>query len=204
MQRTLVARLGHDPESIQHFKEESTKPNLSWKSKRDFHQMSRDSFAVISDWYHYAILELTHVSAFRSEPKWIAKSLGISVNEANAAIDRLIRLGMMKKNSDGRLKNISGNNTNIDHEMRDIAKRNLQKQILEQALRALEEVPLERRNQTSMTMAINSNRLPGAIEMTSKFRRKLSAFLEQDDDRDEVYHLSISLFPTTHLKGEEK
>lgn len=204
MQRMLIGRLGHDPESVRHFKAEALKNAKFREEERDFNQISRDSFAVISDWYHYAILELTHISTFRSESKWIANRLGVSVNEINAAIERLIRLGMLERGLNGRLKNISGNNTNIDHEMRDIAKKNLQKQILEHALRALEEVPLERRNQTSMTMAINSKRLPEAIEMTSKFRRKLAAFLEQDEDRNEVYQLSISLFPSTNSKGEGK
>jgi uncharacterized protein (TIGR02147 family) len=204
MQRSLIARLGHDPEVIRHFKQESTTNKRALEKARDFNQMNRDAFAVISDWYHYAILELTLVSTFRSEPRWIAKSLGITVSEANAAIDRLIRLGMLQRNANGQLKNASGNNTNIEGEIRDAAKRKMQKQILEHALKALEEVSVDQRNQTSMTMAISTKRLPEAIEMISKFRRKISAFLEQDPDRDEVYQLSISLFPTTKLNGDKK
>jgi len=204
MQRSLVARLGHDPETIRNFKDESARNFRALEKSRDFNQMNRDSFAVISDWYHYAILELTLVATFRSEAKWIAKALGISVAEANAAVDRLIRLGMLERTPAGQLKNASGNNTNIEGEIRDAAKRKMQTQILELALKALDEVAIDRRNQTSMTMAINSKRLPEAIEMISKFRRKLSAFLEQDPDRDEVYQLSVSLFPTTNLNGDEK
>jgi uncharacterized protein (TIGR02147 family) len=202
MQRSLVVRLGHPPDSIRNFSLDETSLETKMEAvDREFHQLSLDSFAVISEWYHYAILELTQVQNFRSDSKWMAKTLGITVSEVNAAVERLLRLNMLARNSGGHLRNTSGNNTNIDGEMRDLAKRNLQKQILELALRALDQTPLERRNQTSMTMAIHSKRLPEAVEMIADFRRRLSAFLEQDQERNDVYQLSVSLFPTTNLGG---
>ena len=54
--------------------------------------MSIDKFSVISEWYHYAILELTYVSGFKADYKWIARKLSITVEEAKVAIERLIRL----------------------------------------------------------------------------------------------------------------
>jgi hypothetical protein len=37
-------------------------------------ELSAEAFRVISDWYHFAILELTFVPGFRAEPAWIARS----------------------------------------------------------------------------------------------------------------------------------
>ena len=54
-------------------------------SPKNYQQVSLDAFNVISDWYHYAILELTTVKKFKPSEKWIAKSLGISVSEVNIA-----------------------------------------------------------------------------------------------------------------------
>ena len=34
-------------------------------------------FKVISDWYHFAILELTYTEDFQSRPSWISRKLGV-------------------------------------------------------------------------------------------------------------------------------
>jgi uncharacterized protein (TIGR02147 family) len=171
-----------------------------------FNQIAIDSFAMISDWYHYAILELTHLKSFKSDSRWIARKLNISMSESNLAIERLKRLGFLRLDISGKLINASGSNTNISGEMRDSAKRKLQRHVLEMAIQALEECPIERRNQTSMTMAIHSKRLPEAIEKITNFRREMSAILEQDLERDQVYQLGISFYPLTQAenRNEEK
>jgi plasmid maintenance system antidote protein VapI len=167
-------------------------------------ELSHDSFALISDWYHYAILELTQLRSFQPKAHWIASALGITVSEVNAAIERLLRLGLLNMTQDGDWLVSAGSNTNVSQEILASAHRKLQKQILEMALEAVEEVPIKQRDQSSMTMAISTRRLPEAIEKITSFRRELCAFLEQDGDRDEVYQLSISLFPLTQIHTRKK
>lgn len=65
-----------------------------------FTNLSVDHFKVIADWYHYAILELTHLPHFRGDPSWIAKSLGIKVYEVRAAVERLQRLEYLEITED--------------------------------------------------------------------------------------------------------
>ena len=57
--------------------------------------LREQAFRIISDWYHFAILELTMTDGFRSSTIWIAKRLGISVTEATEAVHRLKSLGLM-------------------------------------------------------------------------------------------------------------
>jgi hypothetical protein len=65
-----------------------------------------------------------------------------------------------------------------------------------QALEALEDVPLESRDQSSMTMAIDPSLLPEAKAKIRDFRRSLCAFLQENArPKSEIYQLSISLFP---------
>lgn len=61
----------------------------------DYLQVSIDTCSVISDWYHYAILELTYVSGFKANPNWIVKKLSITVEESKSAVERLKRLGLL-------------------------------------------------------------------------------------------------------------
>lgn len=186
----IATRLGLDPAEVS----ELAPGTLARGEVLQFQALGADAFAAISDWYHYAILELTHIQGFRSEPRWVAKRLGITVSEVNAAVERLVRLGMLKV-SEGQWIHDSGNHTNVTADQRAAGFRKLQRQILEQALKALDETPIERRDQGSMTMAINTKRLPEAIEMLTRFRREMCALLEQDVQRDDVYQLSVSLFP---------
>ena len=62
------------------------------------------TFKIISDWYHYAILELTELKEFESDINWISQRLGISKIEAHMGIKRLKNIGLMVEDEDGNLK----------------------------------------------------------------------------------------------------
>lgn len=198
----LGLQLGLSPTQLANFKWPISR-EPSAPSKADFQALPLDAFAAISDWYHFAILELVRTKGFRSEASWVAKKLGITVSQVHAAVDRLFRLKLLKVDRDGVWTNIRGNNTNLSQDMRNAAYRSLQKQVLQMALDALDEIEIEKRDQSSMTMAISSKRLPEAIERITKFRREMSRFLEKDKNRDSVYQLSVSLYPLTkNVKGK--
>lgn len=196
MKAKLRRRLSIDPQTFSQLSDDVSS-NAEQKRTADFQQLAMDTFNAIADWYHYAILELTNVKGFESNPRWIAKTLGITISEANAAIERLQRLGMLVSTEDGRWINRSGNNTNADGDITASACRKLQRQVLEMALKALEEVPVTDRDQSSMTLAIKRERMPEAIEKITQFRREFTQFLEQDSERDAVFQLGISFYPLT-------
>lgn len=164
--------------------------------RADYRRLAEDSFTVLANWYHYAILELTKIDGFESNSAWIARKLGLTRAEASEAIARLKRLGFLEEEANGRLHDVSGNVTTVGHEFTNVAFKNMQRQVLQQALAALE-TDYNQRDQSSMTMAIDSSKLPQAKQMLKKFRRDLSKFLESGPCRDDVYQLSLSLFPLT-------
>jgi len=193
----LGKKLGLSPQEISQFAIVPFSENSNIEDA-NFQQLTLDQFAVISDWYHYAIHELVKLKTCQSDSRWIAKKLGISVAEATTAVERLLRLGYLEKSKAGKLINKSGPLTTLGNDFTTAAFRKLQRQIIEKSLAALEEIPMEKRNQTSMTAAISTKKLPLAIEKIKKFRRELSAYLEEDQsDLDAVYHLGISLYPVT-------
>ena len=171
--------------------------------KYPYHQIAMDHFNVISDWYHYAILELMEVADFQKNPRWIANTLGISAAEAKGAIERLQRLEFIKIKADGTWENCSGSNTNIGNDIVIAARRKLQTQILEKAKLAIENTPITERDQSSITMAIDSNKIPEAKERIKQFRRDLCDFLKDSPNQNRVYHLSLSLYPVSHQKLKE-
>jgi uncharacterized protein (TIGR02147 family) len=157
-------------------------------------ELSLELFRVISDWYHYAILELTFVNGFKSDPKWIAKELGISVAETKMALDRLLQLELLENDENGSLRKSLGHITTADKHITNSALKLHQKQILQRAIESLENEPIETRSMTSMTMAINPEKLPVARQMIEEFTQNLCQFLEADK-RKQVYELGICLYP---------
>lgn len=170
------------------------------KEDTRFVQMNADRFHLIADWYHYAIYEMATLKGFRSDIDWVARALDISKSEASAALARLERLGMLGRNARGKLirQQPKGMSTTGDPQSAP-AFRKLQRQILEGAVRAMEEISIERRDQSSMTMAVDSQRLPEAKALIRQFRRKLCKLLENAERADEVYQLSVALYPVTHF-----
>ncbi len=159
----------------------------------EFYQLSADTFSVMADWYHFAILELTFVKGFKAEVKWIAQHLGISQLEAKMAMERLIRLNLLapKKQTLVKTQKMLTNHTGLNTSG---ARKSLQKQLISKALVAVDEVPQEDKDITSITMAIDPKNLDRAREAIKRFRRELCSLLEEGE-QSRVYNLGVQLYP---------
>lgn len=206
----FAARLGLSPNLVQTFIASSPRKNAKRvigvkqdSVSPEYTQLSIDQFDVISDWYHYAILELIALPNFQSTPEWIARALSISEPEVCIALERLERLEMIERDEAGQWRDVSGGfSTTLGSAPTHSALKNLQRQVLEKAITALEEVPVEKRSQTSMTMAIEVEKLSEARELIKEFQRKMNALLSPTGSRaiSEVYHLGVSLYPVSKTK----
>ncbi|MGE3973032.1 MAG: TIGR02147 family protein [Bdellovibrionales bacterium] len=199
----LAEKLKLNPSEIESYKIRSSGSNKSDVEEADYQQISLDTFEIIADWKHYAILELMKLKSFKPEIPWIAKKLNLSVLEITAFIERLERVGILEISekdvwtdlSNGFTSHILGPNyTTYGH-------RKSQEEILNMAVHALHNVAFEYRDQTSMMMATSYKKIEKAKKMITKFRRELTAFLEDTDEKDSIYQLGISLFPLTQLEN---
>ncbi len=164
----------------------------------DFVLMAEDSFACISNWYYAAILELTFTQDFDFDIQWMAKTLSITQSEMKIALERLLRLGLLEKQK-GTIVKTHKALTNYTPGFTSSANKEFQRQILMKALDAIDHVEAEKKDITSMTMAIDIDKLPEAKKIITKFRRDMCAFLE-DGEQTEVYNLGIQLYPITRNK----
>lgn len=196
MKKRLGLAIGIPLESLSQFTKSEANPGT------EFQQLTLDSYAIISDWYHYAILELIRLKSFKPDLTFISKTLSISKTEAHIAIERLQRVGLLEIKSNGKWVDTSTNGlaTNINDDLTSQASKKLQKQILEMAIQALETLPTHVRNHTSITMAINPEDLPEAKMRIKNFRRELCDFFERNKKPTQVYNLGISLYPVTKVE----
>jgi len=69
--------------------------------------ITADTWAALSEWPHLAILELTRLPEFRADSRFIARVLGISVDEVNLALQRLLRLGLLEMRDSGSWRDLT-------------------------------------------------------------------------------------------------
>lgn len=154
--------------------------------------LTPEIFRIISDWYHYAILQLREESDFKNDNAWIARQLNISEIEAKLAIERMLKLELIT-DENGVLKRSSENLTAGDSGITSSAHRKRIKQITEKSIHSLENDDIKIRNHTTMTMAIDPELMPLAKEMIQDFMDQLSEKLQSK--KKQVYELQINLFP---------
>ncbi|OGQ36062.1 MAG: hypothetical protein A3F16_01735 [Deltaproteobacteria bacterium RIFCSPHIGHO2_12_FULL_43_9] len=210
----ISERLGFDPLTKQKFiqcikiqkqRKNATKIANKLSSKQDsdddFQAVDMDKFYLIADRYHFALLSLIQTEDFKNDTKWIAKRLNISVVQVRSAFERLQRLNLIKKEKN-QFKLTSQKGITTSHDVSSTALRKSHHQALDQAKISLDQDPVETRDFTSITMAIDPNKLHIAKEMIKNFRRKLCKILESENKK-EVYDLNIQLVPVTRIiKGE--
>jgi hypothetical protein len=189
MARRITDRLMFTPTERERFLSLLADPVAS---PGQYKTLEDDSFRVISDWTHFAILSLLETKGAHSDPRWVSGRLGITALEAQSALERLERLGMVRRN-DQALVPVTGWTTT--HDVPSEARQKFHRQSLQLVARALDDVPMPERDVTSVTVAVDSN-LPRAKSLIKKFRRQLAALLETGEP-GEVYQLNVQLIPVT-------
>ena len=171
------------------------------KTDRHEKELSIDCFNAMKEWYHYGITQLLFMQSFQEDPKWIAKMLSITELEAKMAVERLLRLGILDRDEEGKLFRTSTHlSTSTDIASAGI--RHFQKQILEKSIESLEKDPLLERDITSITVAINEERIPEAKKEIMKFRKRMAEFLGEGE-KTRVYNLGVHLIPLSKsTKGD--
>jgi len=159
---------------------------------------------VMADWLHFAILELTRVRFFEGNLNWIALTLGEPVYKVKWAVERLQKTGYLLIKEDGTWVDSSEYITSIVPNLTSQTKMRVQSEILERAIRSIHQIPLQDRDNTSVTMAIDLSKLAEARALIKKFRRQLCKLLTEQPNHDEVYQLGIALYPLTQVSRRKK
>ncbi len=159
-------------------------------------RLTSDQFEVLSDWVHFAILNLIKTVDAQEDAKWMADRLGLTETRVRTAMTRLERLELMKKDGSGKwIRTYARINTPDDVLNVSIQKSHLADMDL--ARESLLRDPVDRRDFTSLTIATTPELLPRAKEIIRRAQDEI-AELAADSPATEVYRLTSYLFPLTH------
>ncbi len=191
--RAVATRLGLGPIAIEQMLNERKKGKNAYKpTEREL--LEDDVFRLMSDWYYFAILSLSRLPKCPSEPNAVAERLGISRTEAQAALKRLEKLKLIEKR--GRYLVRTSNPITTTDNVPSAALKNFHKQHLGIAAKCVDEVSLDLRSISSITMAIDPSKIKQTQKMISDFRNKMASLLESGK-AEEVYTLAVHLYPLT-------
>jgi uncharacterized protein (TIGR02147 family) len=190
--------LAHTPEGMQaeaiKKKISSTRAGLKDRSVN----VSEDEFDTISDWYHFALLELAGVKDFNFDADSAADYLKISKVESVSGISRLLRLGFLEKIGRfyRKLRPIT-----TTTEIPSIALKSFHQQMIGKASRALFEQSIDRRYISGITMKLPPEKLIEFKRLINEHEKQIHelARIYRDDPSAEVYQYNTQLFS---LKAE--
>lgn len=171
-----------------------------YKKQIEFLKLNSDQFSLISEWSHFALLSLMETINFVSDASWMAQRLALTVTETQKVLNRLLDLKLITKKN----KNYqpTGKALLTSDDVANQAVRKAHYEDLKLAEKVLDQCPVELRDFTAITLAVDSNKLPEAKKMIREFQDALTQFLE-DGNKDEVYKMTFYLYPLSHKNTKE-
>jgi uncharacterized protein (TIGR02147 family) len=176
---------------------EGLSQNPSSPAFDEFFVLEADRFALLSQWYHLPLLDLTTCEGFSSDPTWIAQRLGLDRDTVENSIARLMRLGLLKRT--GLKLEKTHEKLTVPTQSPQVAVQNFHLQMIDRARATVEKAEartFSKRSISSTTFAANMSRLEEARAKIEKFQQELSEFLATDPCQ-EVYQLNVQFFPLT-------
>ncbi len=147
-------------------------------------------------WYIPAIRELVRRTDFDEDPKWIARQLlpPISPKEAAQALAVLLELELLRRDEHGKLVQtdalVSTGPGPLGHHIF-----TYHHTMLEHAGMALDQLPREERNISSLTVCVSRDKLAELDQRLRDFRRDLLQLAELDNAPERVVQVNLQLFP---------
>lgn len=162
-------------------------------------QLEMEQFKVMSEWYHFAILNLIKLKTCQHKPLWMATRLNLPLDTVQKAIERLIKLGHLKVVRGKYQRQKPSLSTSDD--ISDLTLKRAHQENLRLAARQLDRVSTPHRDYTALTMAVDPKTLPLVKKQIRQFQDEIALIMEKQN-ATEVYKMCIQLFPLTEL-GEQ-
>jgi uncharacterized protein (TIGR02147 family) len=172
------------------------------RSYQKLHPLSLAQYDYLSYWFYVPIRELVALKGFEEDPEWIAKHLKFPVppQQIRSAINKMLKLGVLKRDNKGRLRQAEANITTLDGILSTALARVHQELILRGA-ESIDRIPRTEREIFGLTFTLHASVLPTVKEKIANFRREMVELLSADvsPDSNRVYQFHFLLFPMAEI-----
>ncbi len=166
------------------------------------HSLQAAELKVLENWWIPAVRAYLELNGGVVNLKQIAHDICPPITEAQAqeAIDTLMDVGLVKKMASGRLALTDAHLTAGGPEKK-VAVRKFQKQVLALASDSLENVPVDERNISTLTLSVDQACFDDLGDMLREFRRLVQKRVDSSKNPDRVMQLSMAFYPVARKGG---
>lgn len=167
------------------------------------YMLNESHYKVIAEWEHFVVETLFELDDFSPTLGEISRSLGITMERAEEVLSNLKECGLIIEGRNGQLSK-AYQKIRTPEDVASQALRESHQETLELGKQKLDEIEVDLRDFSSMTVAMDMEKLPEAKSIIREFRQKMMALLK-NGNKTEVYQLAIQFYPLTerNLKGKK-
>ncbi len=171
---------------------------MRMKGLADVQRLEKAAYDYFSNWYCPVIREIACFGDGRLTAEEIAAALEppITTREAEGALELLARLGLLKKDADGRWTQ-GAQAVSTGPAVRSLVVANFHREMLRLAAEAIERHPAARRDISAVTLGVRGDRMAEIKEKAAAFRKELLELAGGDEGADRVIQVNIQAFPLT-------
>ncbi|HSA58957.1 MAG TPA: TIGR02147 family protein [bacterium] len=160
--------------------------------------IERDQYEYYATWYHPVVRELVVSKDFDGTFEWIAGRLSPAITPAQAekSVELLEKLGFIERTEEGHWRQASSI-VSTGAELKSHVVHNYHKIVLDLTKQVIDELPVDRRDVSTMTLGVNRGRVPELKRLIQNFRQEILRAVASDTEPEEVLQLNIQMFPLT-------
>lgn len=182
-----------------------TREILRSRTYRKFHPLKESQFHYYTKWYFIVIREMANLPQFQEDPEWIARHVlpAITPKQAEDAIKELLKLGLLTRDSQGRLTQANTVLITPD-EVTAAVVADYHRESMRKAAESIDLVQRENRDISAVTFRVSKETAKRIKEKIQKFRRDIADEASKESSPEEIYQLNLQLFPLTQVTKDGK
>ncbi len=167
--------------------------------------LEADQADYFHNWHHAVVRSLAGIVPFRGGFDQVGEMISprVSAERIKESVELLARLGLLREDEKGFWR-LAEPHVHPGQKMPAEVVRRFQGQMMRLAERALEEVPVDERDISSLTVTLRWEDLPKVRERVSEMRRQIQNIAQECPEPDGVFQLNIQLFPVARVRGKTK
>jgi uncharacterized protein (TIGR02147 family) len=160
-------------------------------------------YEYYTKWYYAALRQILSIISFSGDYIALAGMTvpGITPIEAKKGVALLCKLGLVEKHPDGTY-NVADKFLSTGEKWHSIAIRSFQQETIRLANQALDIVPKDQRDISTVTITLSRQGFEEARERIRRFRQEMLELVNMNDAPEGVYHVNIQMIPIGTLTRE--
>jgi uncharacterized protein (TIGR02147 family) len=182
----------HDEQQIKFLK------SRAQKIKRELSELkvSTKDFYLISDWYCYPLLTMIqNPLTTKFSVEFASEKLGITQNDVRSALRKFIALKLVEQKNGVYIA--TGQRVEMSDEQVNPILQDYHRKMLQKTLSQIGVGEPQHKFTGTESLALNTQALEEAKEILNDAFDQIIALSERTTQRDQIYHLSMMLFPLT-------